>query len=76
VRCLFAGTLAARAAPEQQGIVALADRGLLVQRLREDLPGQSGKICRTMAVAGINIRVICSDHQDQLVPGVNDIATG
>jgi len=33
-------------------------REVLVQRLRQDVPGQRGKLTRRMAEAGVNIEVL------------------
>jgi hypothetical protein len=38
-----------------------------VQRLDQQLPGQLGAICRRMAEAGVNIEVLYSDHDNQLI---------
>ena len=60
---LFEDGTAARRALEDAGIEVLADREVLVQRLRQDEPGQLGKISRLLAEAGVNIEVLYSDHQ-------------
>ena len=73
---LFDDTAAARKALEEKGIEVLADREVLVQRLRQDQPGQLGRISRLMAQAGVNIEVIYSDHQNQLIVVVDDIEKG
>ncbi len=73
---LFADTIAARAALEAKGIEVLEDRAVLVQRLKQDQPGQLGKISRMMAEAGVNIEVIYSDHQNQLILVVDDLEKG
>ncbi len=73
---LFDDAVAARKALEEKGIVVLADREILVQRLRQDQPGQLGKITRMMAEAGVNIEVIYSDHQNQLILVVDDLEKG
>ncbi len=73
---LFEDGTAARRALEQKGIEVLADRPVLVQRLRQDEPGQLGKIARRMAEAGINIEVMYSDHQNQLILVVDDFEKG
>ena len=73
---LFADTDAARKALAEKGIEVLADREVLVQRLRQDQPGQLGKISRMMADAGVNIEVIYSDHQNQLILVVDDPEKG
>ena len=73
---LFEDTAAARRALEAEGITVLADREVLVQRLKQDQPGQLGKISRMMAEAGVNIEVIYSDHQNQLILVVDDLEKG
>jgi hypothetical protein len=73
---LFEDGTAARKALEAKGIEVLADREVLIQRLNQDQPGQLGKICRLMADAGVNIEVIYSDHQNQLILVVDDIEKG
>src|SRR5688572_12976894 len=73
---LFADGLAARNALEAAGIRVVADREVLVQRLKQDEPGQLGKISRRMAEAGINIEVMYSDHDHQLILVVDDLAKG
>jgi hypothetical protein len=73
---LFADGAAARAALEAAGIVVLAVRDVLVQRLRQDEPGQLGKLTRRMADAGVNIEVLYSDHAHQLILVVDDLARG
>lgn len=67
---------AARRALEAAGIEVLAVRDVLVQRLDQDVPGQLGKITRLMADAGVNIEVLYSDHDNQLVLVVDDVARG
>jgi hypothetical protein len=67
---------AARTALAAKGIEVIADREVLVQRLRQDQPGQLGKISRMMAEAGVNIEVIYSDHQNQLILVVDDLEKG
>jgi hypothetical protein len=73
---LFADGAAARRALEAAGIRVLAAREVVVQRLRQDEPGQLGKLTRRMAEAGINIEVLYSDHDHQLVLVVDDVAKG
>jgi len=73
---LFEDAGAARKALEAKGITVLEDREVLVQRLKQDQPGQLGKITRMMADAGINIEVMYSDHQNQLILVVDDIKKG
>ncbi len=73
---LFADGDAARKALEAKGIEVIADREVLVQKLKQDQPGQLGKISRLMAEAGVNIEVIYSDHQNQLILVVDDVKKG
>jgi hypothetical protein len=73
---LFHDGAAARKALEAAGIRVVADRDVLVQRVRQDQPGQLGKLSRRMADAGVNIEVIYSDHDHQLILVVDDIAKG
>ena len=73
---LFHDGEAARRALEAAGIRVLEVRDVLVQRLRQDQPGQLGNITRRMAEAGVNIEVLYSDHDHQLILVVDDIAKG
>jgi len=73
---LFEDTTAARKALEEKGIEVIDDRKVLVQKLNQDQPGQLGKISRMMADAGVNIEVIYSDHQNQLILVVDDFDKG
>ena len=65
---------ATRRALEAAGIRVLAVRDVLVQRLRQEEPGQLGRIARRMADAGVNIEVMYSDHDHQLILVVDDMA--
>lgn len=76
VHFLFEDGVAARKALEEKGIEVLSEKEVLVQRLNQDQPGQLGKISRLMADAGVNIEVIYSDHQNQLILVVDDIEKG
>ncbi len=67
---------AARSALEAAGIRVLEERDVIVQRLKQDEPGQLGKITRRMADAGVNIEVLYSDHDHQLILVVDDVAAG
>jgi hypothetical protein len=73
---LFEDGEAARRVLEAAGIRVLAVRDVLVQRLKQDVPGQLGKIARRMAEAGVNIEVVYSDHANQLILVVDDMARG
>jgi hypothetical protein len=71
---LFENEAAARAALETAGIRVVEERDVLVQRLSQAEPGQLGKISRRMAQAGVNIEILYSDHDHQLILVVDDIA--
>jgi hypothetical protein len=73
---LFHDGAAARRALEGAGIRVVAERRVLVQRLNQDEPGQLGKIARRMAEAGVNIEVMYSDHDQQLILVVDDVEKG
>jgi uncharacterized protein len=70
---LFNDGAAARRALDSAGIEVLAEREVVVQRLRQGEPGQLGKLTRRMAEAGVNIEVLYSDHDHQLVLVVDDV---
>jgi hypothetical protein len=71
-------------ADEAAAVRALADaditlaavREVLVQRLRQDVPGQLGLLCQRMADAGVNIEALYSDHANQLILVVDDMDAG
>lgn len=48
----------------------------MVQRLKQNQPGQLGKITRIMQQAGVNIQVLYSDHDNQLILVVDDYEKG
>jgi hypothetical protein len=73
---LFEDGAAARRALEAAGIQVLEEREVLVQRLKQDVPGQLGLLTRRMAEAGVNIEVLYSDHSHQLILIVDDLARG
>lgn len=73
---LFKDGTAARRALEAAGIRVLAEHEVLVQRLRQAVPGQLGALTRRMAEAGVNIEALYSDHDNQLILVVDDIARG
>ena len=73
---LFDDGEAARHALEEVGITVLGVKEVLIQKLRQDVPGQLGKIARRMSDAGVNIEVIYSDHANQLILVVDDFEKG
>ena len=69
---LFDDAAAARNALERAGIRVIAERDVIVQKLRQGEPGQLGKLARRMADANVNIEVQYSDHDHQLILIVDD----
>lgn len=49
---------------------------VIIQKLRQDVPGQLGMFCRKMADANINILTQYSDHSNQLIVVVDDYEKG
>ena len=73
---LFADGAAARRALEASGIRVVGEREVVLQRLAQGEPGQLGLLTRRMAEAGVNIEVMYSDHDHQLVLVVDDVTRG
>ena len=73
---LFEDGATARRALEAAGIKVLEEREVVVQRLDQGRPGQLGKLTRRMADAGVNIEVLYSDHDHQLILVVDDFEKG
>ena len=73
---LFEDGTAARRALEAAGIKVVGEKDVLVQRLKRDVPGQLGLLTRRMAEAGVNIEVLYSDHNHQLILVVDDYEKG
>jgi len=73
---LFEDGNSARAALKAAGIRVIAQREVLVRRLKQGVPGQLGLLTRRMADAGVNIEVLYSDHDHQLILVVDDIEAG
>jgi hypothetical protein len=67
---------AARAALEGAGIRVVAEHDVITLRLRQDEPGQLGKLTRRMAEAGVSIDVLYSDHANRLILVVDDLVRG
>lgn len=66
----------AQRALETAGMEVAGVQPVLVQRLNQDEPGQLGKFCQAMADAGVNIEVLYSDHDHQLIVTVDDYQAG
>jgi hypothetical protein len=54
----------------------LDERDVLIQRLNQTEPGQLGKLSLRMAEAGVNIEVLYSDHNHNLIMVVDDMKKG
>ena len=54
------------------GFTVVSINEVLIQKLRQDVPGQLGMFCRELANAGINILTQYSDHSNQLILVVDD----
>jgi hypothetical protein len=66
----------ARTVLEANGIRVNAIHEVLIQKLKQDVPGQLGMICRLMEQHGVNILVQYSDHANQLILVVDDLEKG
>jgi hypothetical protein len=64
---LFEDGSTARRVLEAADIKVLAEREVVVQRLKQAVPGQLGGLARRMGDAGVNIEVMYSDHNNQLI---------
>jgi len=53
-------------------IKVTAINNVIIQKLRQDVPGQLGIFCHRLANAGINILVQYSDHSNQLIVVTDD----
>ena len=58
------------------GITVVHIHEVLIQKLKQGVPGQLGKFCRKLADAGVNILVQYSDHANQLIIVPDDIEKG
>jgi len=66
----------ARDVLQMAGIEDIKINEVLIQKLRQDVPGQLGMFCRRIADQGINILVQYSDHANQLIVVVDDMEKG
>jgi hypothetical protein len=62
----------ARIVLEKKDIRVTGIREVIVQKLRQDVPGQLGEFCRRLARANVNILTQYSDHSNQLILVVDD----
>ena len=51
----------------EAGIDVVNINDVIIQKLRQDVPGQLGMFCRRMADNDVNILVQYSDHSNQLI---------
>jgi len=58
------------------GIEVLGVNNVIIQKLKQDVQGQLGKICRVMQQHFVNILVQYSDHYNQLILVVDDYERG
>jgi hypothetical protein len=61
---------------EHAGVHLLRIHDVLIQRLRQDVPGQLGALCAELATAGVNIETLYSDHDHRLILVVDDPIAG
>lgn len=61
---------------EIHGITVEKINKVLIQKLKQKVPGQLGKICRIMAENGVNILAQYSDHYKQLILVVDNHEKG
>ena len=54
------------------GITVSEINDVVIQKLRQDVPGQLGIFCRRLADAGVNILTQYSDHSNQLIIVADD----
>ena len=66
----------ARNVLEQVQIKVVKINEVIIQKLRQDIPGQLGMFCRKLADANVNILVQYSDHSNQLIMVVDDYIKG
>lgn len=52
---------------KKEGIEVSKINNVIIQKLRQDVPGQLGMFCRRLANAGVNIIVQYSDHSNRLI---------
>jgi len=61
---------------EDAGMGPVQINEVLIQKLRQDIPGQLGLFCRKLADENVNILVQYSDHSNQLIVVVDDFEKG
>lgn len=56
----------------EAGIKVVKINEVIIQKLRQDVPGQLGMFCRRLADADVNIKTQYSDHSNRLIVVVDD----
>lgn len=67
---------AGKKALEIKGIKVVKINEVLIQKLKQEVPGQLGKLCQIMADNKVNILTQYSDHDHQLILVVDDYEKG
>ena len=62
----------AREVLSRAGITVVKINEVIIQKLRQDVPGQLGMFCRRLANAAVNIQTQYSDHSNQLIVVVDN----
>lgn len=57
---------------EKVGIKVTKISDVIIQKLRQDIPGQLGKFCKELANENVNILTQYSDHSNQLIVVVDN----
>ena len=57
---------------DQAGISVVKINDVIIQKLRQDVPGQLGMFCSRLAEANVNILAQYSDHSNQLIVVVDN----
>ncbi len=57
----------ARKVLAEVGIKVVKINDVIIQKLRQDVPGQLGLFCRKLSAANVNILTQYSDHSNQLI---------
>jgi hypothetical protein len=73
---LFSDPDTARKVFNEKGIDVLEEKEVLALKLKEDRPGQLGRIAHIMAEFKVNIEVIYLNRKDQLIMVVDDLEKG